>query len=240
MRQPIRTRPLRVATDLLVTSRWTLVSFIAIVVVLFTGIGLILIVTGTHAEQDGSVWEQASHAVRYFPLAIGIMIPTAFMLTELSLGVTRRDFAIGASAFALVVGLVMAALMAGGLLVEGPIFDAIGLEHGFNMNHVAERPDQVELVLLEYTIAVTAHVLTGWLIGVTYWHTGGVTGTILLPLTVLPGVLVDGTFNTGWVSGVMEAWEVPALPTGLGVVVAAAVTLVTAFINYLLIRRVGV
>lgn len=244
MRAPMnirmRNRPLRVARDMAGGSLYPFGGFLVIIVLVYAGILLGMGVTGNLDTEPGSVWEDASFAVRYFPMAMGLMLPTAFMQIELTVGATRRDFALGAVVYATVSGFAMAVVMALGLWIESLVFSAAGAEHVLGLNHLAERPDQVGLLLLEYTITVTAHVLCGFLVGIAYWHTGGVIGTFLLPVTVLPAIAVDAVMDIGWTTAVLDLLDWSSPSATVGVVVAVLIAAITAYINYLLIRRAGV
>lgn len=213
----------------------TLGLFLAIVAAIFIVVG---VATATFGDVTGSVWQTAgAGAFKYFPMAIAIMLTTVLLPIYVAQGVTRRQCAVGMSLFIVAWSLLLTVAMVIGFAIEAGAFAALGWPHEFDAPHLFSSWTQVHLVVAEYFTLIATHMMAGWLIGTTYYILGWFRATLLLPVTVLPILIVEGLLATSWVGAGIEHFATFTPPqAGIAVPVAAAVIAAAWVINYLLIR----
>ncbi|GAA4286709.1 hypothetical protein [Georgenia daeguensis] len=167
--------------------------FWAIVVVLALAA---TVVVSQVAQVEVSILQFAAHGALWFPFALMITVVAAQLTGHVGNGMTRRSFVRAALLAATATGLVYGLVIAVGLAVEGAIYDGVGWPHV----HVATTgPGGDDVVApwglglptsaFVYAVRTAGSAVAGLLVGITYYRLGGLRGTLLLPLTVLPAVV---------------------------------------------------
>lgn len=167
--------------------------FWAIVLVLALAAAVVVSRVG---QVEISLLQFAAHGALWFPFALMITVVAVQLTGHVANGMTRRSFVRAALVAAAATGLGYGLVIALGLVVEGTIYDALGWPHV----HVATTGPGGEDVVAPWSLGLPASTLVyavrtfggavaGLLVGVTYYRLGGLRGTLLLPLTVLPAVV---------------------------------------------------
>lgn len=134
--------------------------------------------SGVAFSHQGSLW---------FPFSIAITMVVAYLPLHVANGMTRRSFATAAIVVNVGVGIFNAVIATLALLLERPIYQALGWFHGgadgrgLEVFHAGVLTYSSGLALL-----FIAGQLSGCLVGITYYRTNGWLGTALLPLSLLP------------------------------------------------------
>ncbi|WP_129668177.1 hypothetical protein [Phytoactinopolyspora endophytica] len=213
--------------------------FLPIVVVVFFALGIIQ--AGVGGFEDGSwrsVWEDSLQPMRYFPLAMSVIVGAGLMPNYVSLGLTRREFSVGAAlmVFASSVGFAVAGTL--GHQIERAVFGWFDEVPTLNAPHLFSDSGDVLAVFGEYSILTGVHMAAGLLIGATYYRFGGLIGTALLPFTVAPILAVELLLSASYFGNVAIdgfGWERQPLP--LVIPACLGIIAVTLWGHYLFIRR---
>ena len=199
---------------------------VAILVIAAT-VGPVLVDQWTTVEI--SVVQFARQGFIWFPFSIAIMTTTSFINVHVAAGMTRR--ALGRAT--LVTGLVMAAfytvVMTAGLQIERAVYGA----RGWAQKIVDDMPfwsdtSQVGWILVDLGLVFTAAQLCGLLVGVVYYRAGGWWGTLTLPLTVGPVLVITPILTAPVLDPLSQAARVP---------IALALLLATGAAYRVLLRR---
>lgn len=203
-------------------------------------IAIIMFIISQNVDQVTSSGVAFSHhGALWFPFSIAIILSVTYLPTHVANGMTRRSFSQAALVVSLFVGVLNGTIATVALLVEREIYRSLGWFHG--------RGDgsDVELFhggVLTYgfglALLFVAGQLSGALVGIAYYRLGGWTGTLALPLCLLPlgavglfGLGREGQWNPwGWTAD-LAPWGTVA---AIGVLVAAAVSF------HLLVRNVSI
>ncbi|WP_456845138.1 hypothetical protein [Cellulomonas sp. P5_C6] len=167
-------------------------------------------------SQQGALW---------FPFAVFIGLTAAYLPVHVATGLTRRSLSLGALIAAVATGLVYGLVFGGLLLVERAVFGAMGWEWRILDGFSPDSTSALDSFVANTLIFVVAYV-SGLLVGMSYQRLGGWWGTLALPLTAGPVLLVSALFaqNAGPVS--TAAWFDGSRP--LLVATVAAVLIVAA------------
>jgi hypothetical protein len=192
------------------------------------------------AEPDVSIWATSGgSAPKYFMAAIGIMMTAVFLQVYIGQGVTRRHFALGASAYLAAVAVVYALVMTLGYTIEHAIYAANDL--------LARQTDPYPVLsigdgfgtFLEETCVGVIYLLAGWLTG-SWFYRFGVWAIALLPVAVLPIAATEMAFDSLWLGfGLNNALGIDP-PSSVGVPVTAACAAVVWAANYALLRGIAI
>lgn len=202
----------------------------------FWGIGLALIVVVTlvlsrFGELDRSVVALAHSPAVWFPFAMAIVSVTSMLAVHVASGGTRRTFLRGQLAATAATALVYAALFTAALWIEGRVYDARGWTQEVGSSRLFTDSSEVGLVALDHALVFLAAGIGGLLVGISYYRARGLLGTLLLPATVGPVVLVSelvGRTSGDWIewaglgSTPARALVSLAVIVALGVAFAAA------------------
>ena len=172
---------------------------------------------------DYSVVGFARQGVIWFPFSMAIAIAVGQVNVQVGMGRTRRAF----GRAALLAALAMSAVYAGGVVgliqVERGLYAVVGWEHRILDDlGLVNDSTQVGGLLAGYLVAAASGQVCGLLCGLVYYRSGGWWGTLTLPLTVGPIILLQ----------VLLSAELPflagdlALGTAGGALVRAGVVLV--------------
>jgi hypothetical protein len=232
--------PVRVGTTMVWGLAPTLGIFLVIVVAIFIALGAGF---ATFGELTASGWTYAgAGAFKYFPLSMAIMITPVLLSVYVAQGVTRRQFAVGAVLFITAWSLLLALIMLVGYAVEAAAFGATGRPYVFDTPHLFDTWTDVHLVLGEHVTLIAVHMMTGWLIGTTYYVLGWFRATLLLPVTLLPVAAVEVLMPNGWIGRSLFA-EFPAYtppPVAAAIPLALLVIGITWAVNFILVRELPI
>lgn len=217
----------------------TLGIFLAIVVAIFVVVGA---ATAAFGEVAASVWQYAgSGAFKYFPLAIAIMLTPVFLPIYVAQGVTRRQFAVGGALFAVAWAVALTLTMVAGYGIEAAAYGANGWPHAFETPHLFDSWTQVHLVIAEYFPLIAVHMVTGWIIGTTYYILGWFRATLLLPVSAAPALAVEALLATSWIGTAIEEFTTHRPPLPAVAVVGALLVIGAAWaVSYGLIRSIPI
>lgn len=229
---------LRVTRQVLIGLKPVLAWFTVIILAVFAIVGTALIVTSDTANTAAEI--AGAGALRYFPMALGIMFTPVMLPMYVSQGVTRRQFARASAVVTFILAALMALLMCVGLAVERLAFEAAGQTYRLGLPHLFDTWNDFGLIVTEYVVLTAATIAGGWLIGTTYYSLHWFAATLLIPACLVPTVTAEMLLQTSWFgAGLEEAgWARPplalAIPSSL---VAIAVAIAAA---HLLTRNVTI
>lgn len=201
---------------------------------------IVLLVVSRFAEVSLSGMQFAHQGALWFQFAMAISVVAVYLPVHVAAGTTRRSFLRGAliASFASAIGYAAAFTVL--LLVERQIYGALGWYHGNNDVSSGTALVSGAWFYLGGTMLIyLAGTISGLLVGAVYYRFGGIRGTLALPLTLAPVLLVSifapnsasqwsplgGSANvSGW-------WQ----PLAAVVLVAAATVIL-----HLLVRRIPI
>ncbi|MFC0530866.1 hypothetical protein [Phytohabitans kaempferiae] len=210
--------------------------------IMFAVYALIMTVVLTVADTEVSIWATSGgSAPKYFLLAVGVMLTTVYLPMYIGNGVTRRDFALGASICIVAVAVVYAVTMTLGFAIEYAIYSAGDLFGGLEDPYPVRSLGDGMITLVEELLVGTVYLCCGWLLGTFFYRFGALVGIALIPVSVVPAVVTETMFDSLWLGlGINEGLglEPPALP--VGVLVAVASIAVAWLVNFALVRAVSI
>ncbi len=150
-------------------------------------------------EVQLSIFQFVQHGGLWFPFSIAIIAATAQLTLHVTSGMTRRSFIRGALLAAVATGILMGVTTSAGLVTEGWLYAANDWPHTVETEG-AEPALRAGFwpMLLGLCLVYTSGTLSGLLVGVTYYRTGGWWGTIALPLSLSPILLVNLVSASSW------------------------------------------
>jgi len=193
---PATTRPGHLVGQVWPTARWLLgrslflaLWFWGIVVVAVAAATVVVAVVG---QPQVSILAFARQGAIWFPFAMFIGVSTGYLPVHVATGLTRRSFALGSVVAAAVTALVYGGAFSVLLVVERAVYGALGWDWQFfdDLTAGAGPSTFVPASLLTYLVAY----VSGLLVGMAYQRGGGWWGTLTLPLTVGPILLVSALF----------------------------------------------
>jgi len=160
--------------------------------VVIAGVTVVTVVVAVVGEPTVSVLSFARQGAIWFPMSTFIMVSTAYLPVHVAAGLTRRSLARGAVVTAAVVAVGNGAVFVLLLLLERGVYDAAGWQWRFVDDMSAGAPPStfVPGSLLTF---LTAN-LAGLLVGMAYQRGGALWGTLTLPLTAGPILVVSALF----------------------------------------------
>ena len=179
----------------------------------------------------------ARQGVIWFPFSLAIILGIAHLPVHVQMGLTRRVL----GAVTVLVSLTMSAFYAvtvvGLIQLERWVFHLAGWPHAIvdDANFVHDS-SQVGLLLGEYFFAALSGQLCGLLCGLVYYRVGGWWGTLALPLTVGPVILVQAGMNAD-VAVLDDSLAAGTAAGGLLRVVIAALVLALVVVGYRAVLR---
>lgn len=225
-----RGHPFRRGPQWLRATSWTLAAhlylaawFWAIAVVAVT---IALVVVDRVGTVEVSIAQFAAQGATWFPFAIAIILTGSQIGVHVANGMTRRSFLRAALLSVLVSALVYALVMSTLLLVEGAVFDRMGWPHVPDGEDRSAWQDGFGPALLDYGLLFLAGQVSGLLVGITYYRFGGWWGTLLLPLTVAPVLLIQ--LAGPLVGGSRTVGDI-VVPSAVGVAIALALIGLAAY-----------
>lgn len=151
-----------------------------------------------------SAWEVGGQWPRWWLFALGIaQVAMQLPITVLH-GVTRRSALRACGAVWVVVAVAWAAYMSAGHVLEQVLYDRLGWSYALQSPHLFDDGFDVPPMLFEYGSIFLAYLLSGGLVGGLYYRHGGVRGTLLLPLGLLPVLAIEALLSTGWYGALLQ------------------------------------
>ncbi len=187
-----------------------------------------IVVWASIGEPTKSIVGFSRQGMVWFPFSLSIAIAAGQVNVHVAMGRTRR--ALGRAA--VLVALAMSVVYALGLVVlvqvERGVYAVAGWHHVISDGMTfASDTSQVGLLFGEYLVTTAVAQLCGLLCGITYYRYGGWVGTLSLPLTVSPVLLVLAGMGAeaSFLSGDLAVGTVGggAVRAAVAVVVMAAV-----------------
>ncbi|SED84086.1 hypothetical protein [Ruania alba] len=182
------------------TMRWML-GMQAYLAVWFWGVILVLeaaalLIFGRLDAVTMSYLQFAVHGTLWFPFAMMITITAAQLTVHVAAGMTRRSFAVAAVGTAAVMALGYGIVLAGGMVAEGALYQAMDWPHVHVANMETSGNGFLEpwthgfaTSAVMYAVRTFSGAVAGLLVGIGYYRYGPWRGTALLPLTALPALL---------------------------------------------------
>jgi hypothetical protein len=144
----------------------------------------------------------------WLPFSLAIIWAVSYVNVHVAMGLTRRALGRATVLAALSTSAVYAVGCVGLIQVERAVYSAMGWRHVI-MDGLAFMRDasQVGLLLGDYVVAAAGGLLCGLLCGAVFYRVGGWWGTLAIPLTVGPVVLIQSgmTADVAWLSGDLAA-----------------------------------
>ncbi|HLS39671.1 MAG TPA: hypothetical protein VK038_02790 [Ornithinicoccus sp.] len=204
-------------------------------VVVFFAVAILAVVSRFH-EVRVSGLQFAQHGALWYPFSLAIILTSAYLGIHVASGLTRRSFALASLVVAASVSLVNAVAATVLLLVERAVYDGLGWYHGLVGEPVTREvlADGPVVHAIGLFVVLTAGMVSGTLVALAYYRFGGLTGTLTLPLSMLP-LVVAGLFpvvgSRSWSPWEMSQWAdlLPGpAPTLLVLAAGAAAVVATA------------
>ncbi|SFJ68516.1 hypothetical protein [Cellulomonas sp. KH9] len=205
---------------------------------IFWAIAVVAAVTATlvawrvAGSVDVSIMVYARQAATWFPFSLGIMLVAAYLRVHIASGMTRRTFVRAALLVEVAAGVGYAAVFTALVLLERAVHDALGWGAVITEVQLADEYASAGAMLLEMSVTCVVANLSGLLVGAVYQRFGAWAGTLTLPLTVGPLVLLLYIPGVRFVD-LPGVWTTTAaghlaLAVGVGVVLAAVMAAVFA------------
>lgn len=226
------------------TVRWLLRTHLYLALwfwgIVAVGVTVTLIVWSAISEPTQSIVSYARQGAIWFPFSLFIMVVAAYLPVHIGLGMTRRALVRGAVLAAVIMAAVYAVTMTLAFELEGLLFDGLGWVHGPGEMAVSGATEPLSMASELFLIFLAGN-LSGLLVGIVYYRLGAWVGTLTLPLTVGPILVVSGLGLAAAGPFATDEWfERFALgrleAAGLAVLVLAVVALVFSALS----RRVEV
>lgn len=213
---------------------WSLLTWFTPIAAIYWAILLVVViavpfVVDAVAQVEVSIVWFARQSGIWFPFSVLIGVATTFPTVHLANGMTRRSYIRGALAAAVTMAVAFAGLMTLALLAERTWYGAMGW--GWRLQEGWFAPAEgLPTVFVAYLATYLVSYLSGLLVGTVYGAAGGWWGTLTLPLTVGPvllvTILVDNQYD--WVPFSHLFGEAPSGGTPLALLVTAAAVLALA------------
>lgn len=190
-RRAAAARATRHATRWLLRRNLSLAGWAVLVLVVGVVVGAALV--DRLASVELSIAQFARQGFVWFPFAMMIGVSSAYVNVHVAAGMTRRAMSRASVVVALTMAAFYTAVMTVALQLERLAFEALGWEHAIADDGVGQlfsSSDQVGLILLDLGLLFATANLCGLLVGATYYRAGGWWGTLALPLTAGPVLLV--------------------------------------------------
>lgn len=209
--------------------------YAGVLVLVVVAVPLVVAAVG-HVEMS-VVWFARQSGI-WFPFSVLIGVASTYPPVHVANGMTRRSYVRGALAAAVAIAVVFSAGMTAGLLAERTWYRAMGWDWGLVDGWFAASHG-LGSVLLSYLATYLVAYLSGLLVGTVYAVAGGWWGTLTLPLTAGPVVLVATLVGDdgGWLPLARRVGVEPGGGSVLVVVVTAVLAAALAAAFAVLSRR---
>lgn len=233
---PAKARVGYVENQTWLTARWLLRTQVYLAA-WFWGIALVavtvaIVVVANVGDLHNSIVAFARQGAIWFPFSVFIIVTATYFPIHVATGLTRRSLVRGSLAAAAVTAVIYGGMFSLLLLVERAVFDAAGWQWKFfdDLSAGAGPATFIPAALLTYFVSY----LSGLLVGIVYQRTGAWWGTLLLPLTVGPILVVSAFFAADAGPIPTETWFGG---NGVTVPMAGAASLVLAAVMAVVVDR---
>ncbi|MEK8227469.1 hypothetical protein NKG05_17260 [Oerskovia sp. M15] len=240
VRRTAEKRWLRVAAWSMSVGTWQIGLWFWVIVLITAGIiGYVEVRTDI---LDGSVIDSiVGGPAKFFLFVMGILTPISFIAVHVAAGGTRRSFIRSTWCTAVILGLTFALVAAALGYVEWLVFQAQGWSPELDQVQLYTDGGQFGVAFLVQAFFCSVYWLTGAAIGMGYYGLGVWRGTFAILPLVLPVVLVELAFQSGYFGkpfaqavGLADAQVLTAVGGGLVALAAAA------FMFHLVTRSVAI
>jgi hypothetical protein len=209
-------------------------------IVLVVVVGLPFLIDSFGEAGTSILWFARQSGV-WFPFSVLIGVATTYPPVHVASGMTRRSYVRGTLLAVLVTAFGFALLMAGGLMAERAWYGAMGWEWSLQDQGWFSPEITFGGLLVAYLATFLVSYVSGLLVGTVYAAAGGWWGTLTLPLTAGPSLLMTiliGNSND-WVpfSDLFGDGPGDSTPLALVITVAAVLTLALATAFWLIATR---
>ncbi|ADG75991.1 hypothetical protein Cfla_3109 [Cellulomonas flavigena DSM 20109] len=185
----------------------------------------------TRGSTDVSIAVYARQASTWFPFSLAIMVVSAYLRVHVASGMTRRTFVRAALVVQVAAGAVYAVALTALVLVERAVHDALGWDSVITEVLVVGAAEPTWALLVDVAVPCVVANLAGLVVGAVYLRGGSWWGTLTLPLTVGPLLVLlyaPGARLRGLPGPWTSASDAEALVAfaGLGAALAVAAALV--------------
>lgn len=220
---PVRRRSsTRVATRWLLSRNFVMAAWAAGILVLAVVVGPVLVDRFTTVEI--SVAQFGRQGFTWFPFSIAIITSSVYINVHVAAGMTRRSLGRASLVQAVTMAATYTVIMTVVLQLEALAFDAVGWGHKIvDENALFQDSSQVGWILADLGLVFLTAQVSGLLVGIVYYRLGGWWGTLALPFTVGPLILVSPLLTSTLLDPIAPLARVPLV--GLVPVVLAALYL---------------
>ncbi len=213
---------------------WSLLTWFTPIAAIYWMIVLVVVVAvpfvvDAVAQVEMSIVWFARQSGIWFPFSVLIGVATSYPTVHLANGMTRRSYVRGALVSVSVLAVAFASLMTLALLAERTWYGAMGWHWRLEDGWFAPS-EGMGTVFVSYLATYLVSYLSGLLVGTVYGAAGGWWGTLTLPLTagpiILVTILVDNQHD--WVPFSHLFGAAPGGGTPLALVATAAAVLALA------------
>jgi hypothetical protein len=208
-------------------------------IVLVVVVAVPLVVASVGDVGTSTIWFARQSGV-WFPFAIMIGIATTYPPVHVASGMTRRSYVRGALLAAVGTAVAFAVLMAGGLMAERAWYGAMGWDWSLQDQGWFDPDVTFGSLLVAYLATFVVAYTSGLLVGTVYAVAGGWWGTLTLPLTAGPSLVMTilvGNSNDWVPFSELFGGTGETTPLALVLTVAAVMTLALAAAFWLIATR---
>jgi hypothetical protein len=228
---------LRTATSLLVWFGQVALWYWGLVLVVVVALPFVIDSVG---DVGTSILWFARQSGVWFPFSVLIGVATTYPPVHVASGMTRRSYVRGALVAVVVTAVVFALLMAGGLMAERAWYGAVGWEWSLQDQGWFDPDVTFGSLLVAYTATFLVAYVSGLVVGTVYAVAGGWWGTLTLPLTAGPSLLMTilvGNSNDWVPFSSLFGGDGEGTPLALVLTVALVLTLALATAFWLIATR---
>jgi hypothetical protein len=194
------------------------------------GVAAMFVVIGLAFQASGgldrSMWETAGISLRAISLTIGAVATPVLLPLLVAHGITRRAFAVAASAVGALLAGAAGLYFGAGYLVERAIYTVGDLPQTLEVPHLFDSGGQLHLIVAEYALLSLGYLAGGWVVGIGYYGYGAWRGTACLLLGLLLVAGVEYALSTQF-----NRSEAALVDSASGLPLAAALALAVAVIG---------
>ncbi|WP_282947509.1 hypothetical protein [Cellulomonas endometrii] len=228
---------LRTAVSLLAWFGQIALWYWALVLVVVVALPFVI---GAVGEVGTSILWFARQSGVWFPFSVLIGVATSYPPVHVASGMTRRAYVRGALVAAFCLAAAFALLMAGGLMAERAWYGAMGWEWSLQDQGWFDPDLSFGTLLVAYLATFVVAYVSGLLVGTVYASAGGWWGTLTLPLTAGPSLLMTilvGNSNDWVPFSHLFGGDGEGTPLALVLTVALVLTLALATAFWLIATR---
>ncbi|WP_199423277.1 hypothetical protein [Actinotalea solisilvae] len=176
---------------------------------LLAAVAVVLSGSAEHYGLRAGVWGTLDTVPRWFAFSLLVGQVAAGTAPHVANGLTRRAYSRLIGLLALATAVAASVVWSLGLAVENSLTSR-------------DLPDLVPLVA-EHAGATACYAVAGALVGAAYYRGGAWWGTLTLPLTVGPVLVVEAWTSTGWQGAVGRAAGLPPAPEAVALLLPVLV-----------------